>query len=197
MPTPRLWYFSSVRLAPTWQAVQLAFSVKNNSQPRLALSRQRVRFGAGLGFFVAWPSVPDRPRCLPASSCSNGFSASAVVERRGAGDDRPLERGDRLADGVDVHACRRSCRTAACSLGLPCRQSHAGFVRVAHFDRVGDRADGLLFERAGAAVPELRVAQNAVVADRRIAAARLALDADAKLRVLGEAFLRMVATRRS
>ena len=38
MPMPMLWYFSSVRFAPTWQAVQFALSVKEVSRPRLALS---------------------------------------------------------------------------------------------------------------------------------------------------------------
>ena len=65
----------------------------------------------------------------------------------------------------------------------------ACLVRVAHLDRVGDRAHGLRFERGGAAVPELRAAQDAVVADRRIAAAHLIANADAELRVPREAFV--------
>ena len=36
IPMPMLWYFSSARFAPTWQAVQLPFSEKKISRPRRA-----------------------------------------------------------------------------------------------------------------------------------------------------------------
>ena len=68
-------------------------------------------------------------------------------------------------------------------------------MRVGHLDRVGDRSLGLLFEAGGAAVPELRAAENAVVRDRRVAAAHLPAHADAELRVGAKALIGIMAAR--
>ena len=84
MPTPRLWYFSSVRLAPTWQAEQLPLSVKNSSRPRLARVRHRMRLRRR-----PWPasylafSSGRRPRCLPGRASRRAATARSSRTARG------------------------------------------------------------------------------------------------------------------
>ena len=69
MPTPRLWYCSSVKLAPTWQAVHPAFSLKNSSPPRMALS------------LIGWSSAAFFSSMYSSySSGSSSFSGLEIFE---------------------------------------------------------------------------------------------------------------------
>lgn len=122
--------------------------------------------------------------------------AFVVVERCRASDDRSLKRRDRAADVVDGHTfVAEDDSKLHFVAGNSSNRLNRFFVRVAHLDRIGDRADGLCFQRGGSAVPKLGAADDAVVADRRIASAHLPFDADAELRVPGEAFVGIMTAR--
>ena len=67
-----------------------------------------------------------------------------------------------------------------------------GLVCVTHFDRVSNRTDCLFFQSGGASIPELRTAENSVVADGRVTAPFLIPDTDAELCVPAPAFIGMM-----
>ena len=142
MPTPRLWYFSSVKFAPTWQAVQFPLVPKKMSRPRLALSdigcssasfliRQIFLIQLGIVVLqIVEVDAGERPQLL------------FVIIRRRASDQRPLERGDGLGHVVDRQFAEDGLEFRLIDRALVDRR-HALLVGVAHLDRIGDRADGL------------------------------------------------------
>ena len=117
-----------------------------------------------------------------------------VIVGRGGRHDRPLEGGDGLPDTVDRELTENLLELLLVD-GQFREPFHDALVREAHFDRILNRPDGLGLERIGAAVPKLGTGEDAVERHRRVAAAKLATNSHARLRLGRVSHRRIVAAR--
>ena len=116
-----------------------------------------------------------------------------LVESRVRRDQRLLERRDRRGDLVDVDGPRPERALELVTVaGDRAQHLDREFVGERHLARVGDGTAGLLFERGGPAIPELRHVHAGVQHRRRVDGSLLPVVADGRLEVVRSAHAQVV-----
>src|SRR3989440_5723166 len=130
-----------------------------------------------VAFVASATGIEQLPSALRCGIDGIMLACNVVIERRIEGDLRPLVRSDGAYQLGPIGRCAE--RGAKCLLILRdrCDPCYGGIeARLAHLDSIDDRQRGLLLERYGPAVPELRRLVERVQNGGRIALARAPAD---------------------
>jgi len=124
------------------------------------------------------------------------MSIVIAVKGRIARKHGPFERSNGLGHKLDVDLVRAPrLPEEHYVFGVRQHALHNSVERVRHFDRIGHRSLGLLFETGGTAIPELQSAVSGIDYRGRVASAGLFAHADRDRAFIGKGKLRRMAGR--